>query len=122
LAGQYPSTLQAEFLHPLSDGLEIVSRSGSSHGSSYPMIERIMSAEPLSRNSRDARLPFARTTAFSAADIPSHLLPLGGVKVPIRAACRNHLSRRFDLSFEDGAAINRLTNVSSAIRRPDAEH
>jgi hypothetical protein len=35
LAGQSPITLQTEFLHPLSDDLEIVSRSGSGHGSSF---------------------------------------------------------------------------------------
>ena len=35
LTSQCSSTLQTEFLHPLSDDLEIVSRSGSGHGSSF---------------------------------------------------------------------------------------
>jgi hypothetical protein len=41
LASQCLRTLQTEFLHSIPDGLEIVSRSGSGHGSSCSIVERI---------------------------------------------------------------------------------
>jgi hypothetical protein len=53
---------------------------------------------------------------------PYRLLPLGRIEISISPKLRNHPASRFDLSSEDGAAIDRPTECVVSERWPDAEN